>query len=100
MPSLGIDPRSPTWKSRALPLDYGTLDEADMIKSYCYCQRVWQKGPPPGSQAYKIYVGSNRVKTWHTLSQSTYIGLHMNAYHYKAWVLHMLTLIISALFYP
>ena len=29
-------------------------------------RRVWQKGPPLGSQALKIYVGSNRVKWLHT----------------------------------
>ena len=38
------------------------MNEAIIIKFYSYCERVCQKGPPPGSQAYKIYVRSNRVK--------------------------------------
>ena len=55
--SSRFNPWSPALKVRALPLYYGAMDEATNFRFYCYCERVWQKGPPP--------LGLNRVK--HTL---------------------------------
>ena len=55
--SMGYDPWTPAWKTRALPLYYGAMDEAVMIKSYSYCERVWQKGPPLGLKRMKYTLG-------------------------------------------
>ena len=59
----GIEPGLLAWQTSMHPLYYGTLPWMVQKLFDSDCKRDGQKEtPPPGPQALKIYVGSNRVK--------------------------------------
>ena len=60
--SWGIEPWPPRWQANTLPLDQGFIDAWSAKNCIFNTKRGGPTGPPPGSQAYKLYVGSNRVK--------------------------------------
>ena len=57
LPSPEFDPWSSAWQARALPLYYEAMEEATMIRFYCYCEWVWQKGHPLGLKRMKYTFG-------------------------------------------
>ena len=61
MSSSGIEPGLLALQTSMHPLHYGTLPWMVQKLFDSDCKRVGQKEPPPGCQALKIYVGSNRV---------------------------------------
>ena len=63
MSSLGIKPSLLALQTSMHPLYYGTLLWVVQKLFDSDCKRVGKKDtpPPPGCQALKIYVGSNRV---------------------------------------
>ena len=65
----GIEPWSPGWKARVLPLHCDIFGLKMPKITFFKLKRGGPTGPPLGSQAYKIYVGSIRVKSYHKMSQ-------------------------------
>ena len=61
--SWRFEPWPPMWQAIVLPLDYGFICRVMAKIVSLIVKEGGPTGPPPlGSQAYKIYVGSNRVK--------------------------------------
>ena len=57
----GIEPWSPMWQAKVLPLDHVFISALLAKIVLLILKEGGPTGPPLGSQVYEIYVGSNRV---------------------------------------